>query len=382
MYISMHALQSIPPSCLNRDDTDRPKTCVYGQVERMRISSQCFKAAMRKYFSEHMDEGYIGIRTKYLPQQIADEILNQHPEMVPEEATELALFCIKKLGLKTKEVEEEGKTLTKLTTLTFVSRAQIRDLADIVSEHGMNVLEWDEKSAESKSLKKELVQAIQGNNSVDLALFGRMVADSKGMNVEGAANVAQVIGVSELIHQEDFYTAVDECNPRDDNGAGMMGDTRFVSDVAYRFASINFDELVANLSDQEDVLRMAVREAVLAFICAEPTARQHSMATHVMPEYVRIEIRTEPLSYVSAYEEPIENAISLMSEAAEKLEEKAHKFSKAYAAPCETFVLNLSNWNSNDTSAHVCENVTELADKVSADIVSSIAKTNVEQGNI
>lgn len=372
MYITMHALQSIPPSCLNRDEENRPKTCVYGQVERMRISSQCFKAAMRKYFAAHMEKGYIGIRTKYLPQQIAEEISVQHPELSTDDAMQLSLYCINKLGMKTKELEEEGQTLTKLTTLTFVSRAQIRDLAALVSQYGTKVLTWDDKGQEAKALGKQLVSAIQSNNSVDLALFGRMVADSKGMNVEGSINVAQVMGVSELVRQEDFFTAVDECNPRDDSGAGMMGDTRFVSDVVYRFASINYDELVCNLSDQEDILRMAIKETLRAFVCAEPSARQHSMATHVLPEYIRVEICSAPLSYVSAYETPLECSNDLMSDAVCKLEKKAGKFAMAYSAPDHSFVLNLSDYNAFSPDVDECSNIDELVEKV----VDIVAPTN------
>lgn len=376
MYISMHALQNIPPSCLNRDEENRPKTCIYGQTERMRISSQCFKAAMRKYFSEHIDEKYLGLRTKYLPQQLAKEIEHQNPGMSPDEAMSLSLYCISKLGLKTAEVEEEGDMVTKLTTLTFVSRAQIRRIASIILQYGMDVLSWDSSTSEAKELKKSLVQAIQNGNSIDLALFGRMVADSKGMNIEGSMNVAHIIGVSELARQEDFYTAVDECNPRDDNGAGMMGDIRFVSDVVYRFACINSDELAENLSEQVEVLRLAISEAMRAFVCAEPSARQHSMATHVLPEYVRIEVRSEPLSYVSAFESPLECSEGLMPNAVHALEEKAERFARAYSSPEYTFVLNLSEYEAISSDARECESIDEMIECV---LDAAAAQTSSEE---
>lgn len=364
MYISMHALQSIPPSCLNRDQENRPKTCVYGGVERMRISSQCFKAAMRKYFSEHMDSSYIGIRTKYVPQQLAEEICRQNPEITNTEAMELSLYCLNKLGLKPKETEEEGEKVIKLQALMFVSRAQLRKLAELVSVQGMDVLEWDDKSEETKELKKNLTQAIQGHNSIDLALFGRMVADNKNMGVEGCMDVAQIIGVSELVRQEDFYTAVDECNPRDDAGAGMMGDTLFVSDVAYRYACINTDELDENLSDEKDIKHLVIKEVIRAFICAEPSARQHSMAAHVLPEYVRVEVRRDPMSYASAFEVPVDYADDLMAASVRKLENKAEKFAKAYTKPDYIFVLNLSDYIAENSDAYTCKNVDELAGEV------------------
>ena len=312
-YISISALQSIPPSCLNRDDMNLPKTCVYGQVDRMRISSQCYKAAMRKYFAEHFDGSELSVRTKYLIQQLEKEIKALNPSITDEDAGILARKCVKVLGLEAKAVKEGEEEVDKLGALLFVSKAQIRNLASIMcSDDAMNV---EEKSAEWKELKKNLTQAIKSNNSVDLALFGRMVASSPNLGVDGSMDVAHTIGVSELVRQDDFYSAVDDCNPRDDSGAAMIGDIRFVSDVAYRFASININSLRDNLSDNDEVLRKAVKEAVRAFICTEPTAKQTSMATHVMPEYVRIELRDAPMSYVSAFETPVECVDGLMEHA-------------------------------------------------------------------
>ena len=30
LYVDFHVLQTVPPSCVNRDDTGSPKTSVYG----------------------------------------------------------------------------------------------------------------------------------------------------------------------------------------------------------------------------------------------------------------------------------------------------------------------------------------------------------------
>ena len=47
MIIEFHILQSFPVSCLNRDDTGSPKSCVIGGVTRARVSSQAWKRAVR-----------------------------------------------------------------------------------------------------------------------------------------------------------------------------------------------------------------------------------------------------------------------------------------------------------------------------------------------
>ena len=40
LYLDIHVLQNVPPSCINRDDTGSPKTAKYGGVVRARVSSQ------------------------------------------------------------------------------------------------------------------------------------------------------------------------------------------------------------------------------------------------------------------------------------------------------------------------------------------------------
>ena len=39
LYLDIHAIQTLPPSNINRDDTGSPKTAFYGGVRRARVSS-------------------------------------------------------------------------------------------------------------------------------------------------------------------------------------------------------------------------------------------------------------------------------------------------------------------------------------------------------
>ena len=47
LYVDFHILQTVPPSCINRDDTGSPKTAVYGGVLRARVSSQRNRPCVR-----------------------------------------------------------------------------------------------------------------------------------------------------------------------------------------------------------------------------------------------------------------------------------------------------------------------------------------------
>ena len=50
LFLDIHAIQILPPSNVNRDDTGSPKTAHFGGVTRARVSSQAWKKAMRDYF--------------------------------------------------------------------------------------------------------------------------------------------------------------------------------------------------------------------------------------------------------------------------------------------------------------------------------------------
>jgi CRISPR system Cascade subunit CasC len=86
LYIDFHVIQTVPPSCVNRDDTNSPKTAVYGGVRRARVSSQSWKRAMRLMFREHFDEVELGVRTK----DIIGLVLEQMPEDIQIEKSELS----------------------------------------------------------------------------------------------------------------------------------------------------------------------------------------------------------------------------------------------------------------------------------------------------
>ena len=65
-HLELHILQSVPVACLNRDDLGSPKTAVFGGVQRARVSSQCWKRAIREYSSELLPLRFNGERTRLI----------------------------------------------------------------------------------------------------------------------------------------------------------------------------------------------------------------------------------------------------------------------------------------------------------------------------
>ena len=106
-YVDIHVLQTVPPSCVNRDDTGSPKTAVYGGATRARVSSQSWKHAMRAMFSDIFEKKDVGTRTKRVVDMIASKILQHNPDVDEKKAGKLAAEALKLAGLKLKDNERQ-----------------------------------------------------------------------------------------------------------------------------------------------------------------------------------------------------------------------------------------------------------------------------------
>ena len=108
----------------------------------------------------------------------------------------------------------------------------------------ISVAREDDPAAAFKELKPRSL--VDTDHSIDIALFGRMVAEPNALNVDAACQVAHAIGVGAVEHEYDYYTAVDDEKKRNDEadeGAGMIGTIEFASATVYRYATINVDLL-------------------------------------------------------------------------------------------------------------------------------------------
>jgi CRISPR system Cascade subunit CasC len=296
--VDIHILQTVPPSNLNRDDTGSPKTAVYGGVRRSRVSSQAWKRATRIAFNRTLDPSELGVRTKRVVDLLTDEIVTLDPALA-DRADELARETFKAIGIKTSapkkgESEESGYLL-------FLSARQVRSLA----EAAMSAARSDGKLAEA--LKARDVKGLaDSGHSVDVALFGRMVADVSDLNVDAAVQVAHAISVHPVDNEYDYFTAVDDRKEDvEETGAGMIGTVEFNSATLYRYATVDVDRLRDNLGDGP-ATRRAVEAFLRAFVTSMPTGKQNTFANRTLPDAVLVKVRqTQPINFVGAFEDPI-----------------------------------------------------------------------------
>lgn len=321
--IDIHVLQTVPPSNLNRDDTGSPKTALYGGVRRARVSSQAWKRATRVAFESVLDVTDLGVRTRRIVELLADEI-NALSGDLADRATELATAVFTAVGINTKAPKKDATP--EAGYLVFFSLHQIQALARaaVAAADSDNVV---------ATLKEANIKALADlQNSVDIALFGRMVADQTDLNVDAAAQVAHAISVHPVETEFDYFTAVDDFLEEDETGAGMIGTIEFNSATLYRYATLDVDRLLDNLGDPV-AARRAAEAFVECFVRSMPTGKQNTFANRTLPEAVVTLVRdTQSINLVGAFERPIHESdrAGRVKQACEALRDEAAEIQRAY----------------------------------------------------
>ncbi|MCS0601590.1 type I-E CRISPR-associated protein Cas7/Cse4/CasC [Streptomyces sp. LP11] len=324
--VDIHILQNVPPSNMNRDDTGTPKSAYYGGERRARVSSQAWKRATRKQFEQLLPPEELGVRTKRVVEALAERI-TERDATVADNAVKLAEEVLSVATgstlevpkRKAKEDDGSGGALPESRYLMFLSRQQLDALADIAvgeSDGGdPATLKAELKDKKKKALARA---AIDTRHSVDIALFGRMVADAADLNVEAAAQVAHALSVHRSEVESDYYTAVDDLSGDSESGAGMIGTVDFNSATLYRYAAVDVDELHRNLGvglnpeqRPSTPASKALTAFLEAFITSLPTGKINTFAHHTLPAVVVVKLRNRwPLSFVGAFETPVPKSTS------------------------------------------------------------------------
>ena len=284
LYMDVHVLQTLPPSNVNRDDTGSPKTAQYGGVRRARVSSQSWKKAMRDYFREFAEEERVGVRTLEVVSYVRDKIVEIDPNYDADKAFELAEKTLNAADVKTKE--------HKAKALFFMGDHQAKALA----KAAMN----------GQTDKKELKQILKSEPDIDIALFGRMVADDPSLNEDASCQVAHAISTHAVQTEFDYFTAMDDLSPEDQAGAGMLGSIEYNSSTMYRYANVGVHALMNQLGKEELVKTLNL--FIKAFSNSMPTGKVNTFANQTLPQMLVVVLRGDrPVNLVSAFEEPIKS---------------------------------------------------------------------------
>ena len=301
MFIELHIIQNFAPSNLNRDDTNNPKDTEFGGVRRARISSQCIKRAIRlaPVFADTTGVD-IGIRTKWLARLLAQEFVDKG--IASDEAESVALDFAKAYA---GGMGDNGRT----NVLLYLSPEELRSFSDTLLQNWEAILaDTSEKKTVFDPIIREIRRTTKDRTSApDIALFGRMLADKPDLSLDAACQVAHAISTHRITMDMDFYTAVDDLQEGGETGAGMMGYTSFNSATFYRYARLDWRQLVANLSGDTELAARTVEGFLRASVVAIPTGKQNTFAAQNPPSFLLAVVRQDGMSWslANAFERPV-----------------------------------------------------------------------------
>jgi len=304
MFVEVHLLQNFALSNLNRDDTGAPKSCIFGGTRRARISSQCLKRAVRTYVREEalVPSEMLSWRTKWLQRELAGRLVSSGMEA--DQAQQAATRALELLDLKLKN----GKT----EYLLLIGEREIAQIADLCRTHAQALLtaEGGKKGKkEGGDLAGLFLKALDGGDAVDIALFGRMIANHPEKNVDAAVQMAHAFSTNAIANEFDFYSAVDDLQQQDDDegaGAGMLGTVLYNSSCYYRYANIDLRQLAANLGGDADKALAAVNAFLHGMIHAVPSGKRTNSAPQNPPALIMAVVRDKGLwSLANAFVVPV-----------------------------------------------------------------------------
>ena len=342
LFVDMHAIQIVPPSNLNRDDTGSPKTAQYGGVKRARVSSQSWKRAMREYFNAEGEISNVGVRTLEIVKYVAEKIIELNDSISMEVAMAKAKDVIEKSQIKLSD--------NKAKALFFLGDTQAKGLA--------------KAAINDESDKKKIEEILNGNKPIGIALFGRMVADNPVLNEDASSQVAHAISTHGVQTEFDFYTAVDDLAPEDNAGAGMLGTIEFNSSTLYRYANVAIHEFANQIEDKEAVIN-AIKLYIKAFVNSMPTGKINTFANQTLPQFVMVTLRKDrPINLISAFEEPVRSSNGYTKASIEKLIKESKKIEKFVEEPALQLFIAFDDVEGLGLSAREEENLDALNEEL------------------
>lgn len=325
-FVQLHLLTSYPPSNLNRDDTGRPKTALMGTATRLRISSQSQKRAWRTSdIFEASLAGHLGVRTKQMGKEVFKALSDAG--ITEKAAREWAKSIAKQFGKLKSEKKTEGNEDLEIEQLAHFGpeeREAIDQLVATCAERG------------SEPTEEELKLLRKPRKAVDIAMFGRMLADSPAFNVEAAVQVAHAVTVHKTAVEDDYFSAVDDLNKGlEDKGAGHIGERGYGAGLFYLYVCIDRALLQENLGGDAALTRKALEAFIHAVTKVSPSGMQNSFASRAYASYVLAEKGDQqPRSLAQAFLKPVqpfENE-SLFDKTVSALTLRLENFDKVYGA--------------------------------------------------
>lgn len=323
-FLQLHILTSHAPANLNRDDTGRPKTALVGGSPRLRISSQSAKRAWRT--SETFESslaGAIGTRTRRLGHDIHAAFVAAG--IADKQAREWSRAIVQTFGKLKSEKKAANDEDLEIEQLAHLSPEEMQ---------AVDALTREIAGRKTAPTADELQLLRHPRRAADIAMFGRMLADSPEYNVEAAVQVAHAFTVHEALVEDDYFSAVDDLQKVGDSGAGHIGERGYGAGLFYQYIAIDRDLLVRNLGGDDALARKTIKALVEAATKVTPTGMQASFASRAYAGYVLAERGSQqPRSLSQAFLQPVRDAgHGMFAAAVHAIRSRRQAFDAVYGA--------------------------------------------------
>lgn len=281
--LTLHIVNTLPWSNLNRDDSGLPKRLRQGGVQRGLLSSQAIKRAARSDYENKSQD--ISVRSANL----ADEVAKRALAIAPDgDANFFKKEAKKRIGALTKK-DNSGTA---------------KDSTGTADESGRSAwLSSEEIDAAAQAIVSSNTEEkfIDGHRTGSLAIaaFGRMFANAPEYATESALSVSPAVSTHATVIESDYFSTVDD-RPTDDQGAGatFLGVANYLNGVFYRTVTIDRAQLRRSWSafDTEGAAER-LHAFVTSVVYKLPSGKSHGTAPYTLPALVLVEEQAYRTAY-------------------------------------------------------------------------------------
>ena len=316
--LELHVIRAHSACNLNRGENGQNKTMIFGGVQRLRISSQCKKKALRDSFV--LDDFRAQAQKRY--------------GMVPMVRTRDAAIFIKKcIVAKFRKVKADdpkfenkiNEALKSIVTLFSKSESGLQtqnipySLAELQFMADSMIDIREDGEIELFDIKKQISKDNEKRDSVgalcpDLQMFGRFsTAKYYLADIDTPLQVPDAYTVHESKVEQDYFTAVDDLSEK--KGSAHIGTRFFGTGVFYEYYCLdvslltrNMKAAYVNLGDLEvqELTSNMIEALVYAIVLTNPKGNQNNNANHDLPSAFYLSFGSaSPSTADSIFEKPV-----------------------------------------------------------------------------
>jgi CRISPR system Cascade subunit CasC len=282
-FLQIHTLTAYPATLLNRDDVGFAKRIPFGGTERTRISSQCLKRHWRTADDDQAldrlpdDGARLSIRSRrtfeeylYKPLLAAGVDVEVAAALTRTVLETLLPEGKKRRGLREDGEEGEAQPEGKRRRAAKAEKPEPGGLGESFHTEQVTVLGHPEMEyllslarqaaaeaagakaavqafeATAKDLKKNLQTLVRGAG-IDAAVFGRMTTGDILARCDAAVHVAHAFTVHEGQPETDYFSAIDDLQPKEETGSGHINTAELTTGLYYGYVVVDLPLLVSNL---------------------------------------------------------------------------------------------------------------------------------------